>query len=88
MRSILEKCYFPLYGGEVIICSCVSSHCYVAVLVSNFTIKLLVVHLGWLSSLCAGTETCQLERGKTTAPHADAAMADGFFSPLKKKKIK
>lgn len=91
IASILEKGYFPLYGGEVIICSCVSLRCYAAVSFCNFTIRLLLVHLGWLQglcSLCVSTETCQLEPGKMTTPHTDgdSAMTYGFFLLLSRKR--
>lgn len=91
IASILEKGYLPLYGGEVIICCCVSLHCYVAVPFCNFTIRLLLVHLGWLRglcSLCVSTETCQLEPRKMTTAHADgdSAMTYGFFLLLSRKR--
>lgn len=93
IASIWAKGYFPLYGGEVITCSSVSSHCSRAMPFPNFTIGMLFVHLGWLWGLCSlgvSTEICQLEPGKATTPHTDgdSAMTYSFFLTLLNRKRK
>lgn len=84
IASMWAKGYFPLYGGEVIICSCVSSHCSRAMPFPNFTIGMLFVHLGWLWGLCS---LWNLPAGTWERDHpshnGDSAMTYSFISPLK-----
>lgn len=88
IASIWAKGYFPLYGGEVIICSCVSSHCSRAMPFPNFTMGMLFVHLAWLWGLCS---LWNLPAGTWESDHPSHRWRQCcdlqlFFTPLKEKK--